>query len=270
MSIPSTEFPEVHWERLRQEMEEHGPEGVIRFIGSFEPKERLNLYSFAQRAFNSREFNVRGWGGEKRGKNFDDYIEVAQAGIAEAMRQSEEATEEERKFNLKDFGNMMSYNLAADLAHCWPGDEMPREQKHFEIGLKAAENCIRWREELNKPASRRSMACWARGMHQISLGNPAAAADSFELALDYSLQDAAENNRPGGISPESSFDTILDSGYLGIAEALMGKPEGRERYIEACRIFRTQAEQFEDKKEDATFGLEQLETVEKRYLKDRL
>lgn len=257
----TTEFPELHWDRLRQEMEDNGPDGVISFIETFEPKDRLQLYSFAQRAFSGRE-----WGKAARNKNFDDYISIANAGINEALRQSQEATEPERKTGLKDFGNMMSYNLSADLAYCWPGDEIPREQRHFDAGLKAADNCIQWRDELNKPASRKSMAWWAKGMHQISLNDSAGAVYSLAKAFEYNLQDEAENNRPSDLSPESSFGALLGAGYLGIAEALNGNPAGRERYNEACNLFRTQIEQHEDKKEDAMFGLEQLQTVEKRYL----
>jgi len=261
MSTTTTEFPEIHWSRLLSAMEEHGSEGVIGFITTFPPSEQLQLYSFAQRAFNGRN-----WGTAGRLKNFDDYITVARAGIAEAMRQSEEETDDERKRTLKDFGNMMSYNLSADLAYCWPGDETPREQRHFEAGLKAADDCIRWREELDKPPSKKSMAQWAKGMHEISLGRHQDAVGSFRRAFDYALQEWIENGGAGGVTPDSPFDVVLNAGYLGIAETLAGTPEGKVRYLEACRIFGTQMELREDMKEDAAFGLEQLETVEKRYL----
>jgi hypothetical protein len=258
----TSDFPEIHWDKLRQEMENTGPKGVISFIDPFPPSERLNLYSFAQRGFSGRE-----WGREERAKNLDDYMAVVNAGIAEALRQSDEAEDQERKNKLKDFANILSYNLAADLADCWPGDTLAREQKHYEEGLKAAENCIRWRDELEKPPSRRAMAVWAKGMHQLSLRDIPGAVESFRISLDYAVEEATLNGHPTAVGPESAFNIILGAGYLGLAEIRLGTPGGRERYEAACTAFRQQAEGEDgEKKEDAGFGLDQLNHVEQKYV----
>jgi hypothetical protein len=85
---------------------------------------------------------------------------------------------------LKDTGNIFSYNLLADLADCWPDDDLPRERHHFEEGLRAAEDCIRWREELGKPNDRKAMAWWGKGAHLLSLDRANEAVDAFKTTCD--------------------------------------------------------------------------------------
>ena len=68
----ATEFPETHWDALREAMESGGPAAVSALIGGFGDAERIKLYGLAQRGFGGREW---------KGKNFDDYITVVREGI---------------------------------------------------------------------------------------------------------------------------------------------------------------------------------------------
>ena len=144
-------------------MERGGAQEVIRYVGSIEDAEtRRTVYSIAQKGFGNREW---------AGRNFDALVEVVRAGIGETLRQAHQTADGETAGKLTDFANRLSYNLSADLADCWPGDDVQRERRHFEAGLRAAEDCVRWRRELGKPPDRRAMAYWAVGMHHISLDN---------------------------------------------------------------------------------------------------
>lgn len=253
----ATEFPEIHWDTLRETMESGGPAAVQAFIGGFNDEERMKLYGLAQRGFGGREW---------KGKNFDDYIAVVRGGIAEALRQSETAATPERAAAKKDSANILSFNMAADLAECWPGDEVPRERRHIEAGLSAADDCVRWREELGKPADRRAMAEWAQGMHRLSLGDAGGAAASFGAATGHVAEHAAAGGAATSIGPDASFDLNLYTGYLALARMAQGSAEGRDLYTAVRDAFAAQAAQEENNemRENATFGMAQLEVVERR------
>jgi hypothetical protein len=244
------EFPEIHWEEMRAKMEAGGADAVADFVAGFNDEERRKLYAFAQIAFYGRDWE---------GKGFDGYIEIADAGIAEGVRQAEAESDAAKAAKLLDYANVMSYNLSADLAECWPGDTLPRDKRHLEAGLKAAEDCIRWREELGKGPEPFGMAYWAKGMHQLSLGDAAGAVKSFEKSFGYYV--AAE------VSPEAGFGIILAEGYVGLAEWAAGDEAGKERYDNAVAAFREGAEKYPDKKDDFDFGVDQLEWVKGKFIK---
>lgn len=63
---------------------------------------------------------------------------------------------------------------------------------------------------------------------------------------------------------------ILNAGYLGIARAVAGDAEGRKLYHEACAAFAGTIAQADEpeKKEDAEFGLGQLQWVAKKFAPD--
>ena len=251
-------FPEIHWEEMRTRMEAGGATAVADFVAGFNDEERRKLYSFAQISFYGREWE---------GKSFDGYVEVANAGIAEGLRQAEAATSAEDSARLIDFANVLSYNLSADLAECWPGDTLPRERRHFEAGLKAAEDCIRWREELGKGPGPFATAYWAKGMHQLSLGDAGGASENFKRSLDYYVEVAKEAGEATEVSPEAGFGLILADGYLGLAEWAKGNAAGKGRYEVAVAAFREGAEKYPDKKDDFQFGIDQLEWVKKKFIK---
>jgi hypothetical protein len=252
------EFPEIHWDEMRTKMETGGAAAVADFVAGFDDEERRKLYSFAQRAFYGREWE---------GKSFDGCVEVANAGIAEGLRQAEAATSAEESAKLVDFANVLSYNLSADLAECWPGDTLPREKRHFEAGLKAAEDCIRWREELGKGPGPFGMAYWAKGMHQLSLGDANGAADNFRKSLEYYVEVAKEEGEVTEASAEAGFGVILAEGYVGLAEWARGDEAGKGRLETALAAFREGAEKYPDKRDDFQFGADQLEWVKKKIIK---
>lgn len=255
------EFAEVHWDELQTAMESGGADAVIEFVNGFDDEERRKLYSFAQQSWS---FYGREW----EGKNLDDYIVVAEAGITEGLRQAEAATDPEEANRLKDFVNVLSYNMSADLAECWPGDEVPREKRHFEAGLKAAEDCLRWREELGKGPLPFALAHWAKGMHQMSLGDNANAAKNFRKSFDYGTEYAKDEGISPDVSPEGDLIVILDAGYIGLAEWGTGdKAAGKAHYDEAIATFQAQVENYPDKKDGAEFGINQLEWVKAKFIK---
>ena len=252
------EFPEIHWEEMRTRMEAGGVAAVTDFVGGFTDEEKRKLYSFAQGAFYGREWE---------GKSFDGYVEIANAGIAEGLRQAEAESDAEKSAKLVDFANVLSYNLSADLAECWPGDTLPREKRHFEAGLKAADDCIRWRVELGKGPAPFAMAYWAKGMHQLSLGDAAGASENFKKSLDYYVEVAKEEGEATAVSAEAGFGLILAEGYVGLAEWARGNEEGKGRYEVAVAAFREGAEKYPDKKDDFQFGVDQLEWVKQKFIK---
>jgi len=185
--------------------------------------------------------------------------------MAEFLQQAEAAPDKETRNKRVDGANVISFNLAADLADCWPGDEMPREQRHFERGLQAAEDCLKWREMLGKPAQPFSMAYWVHGMHALSLGDTETAISSFQSSLEYAQQVAADEGASTEIVPDGTFGVILEAGYLGLARWKAGDEGGQELYGEALAAFTGQLED-EGKAEDARFGIDQLETVKSNYI----
>src|SRR2546426_7005913 len=211
-----------HKERIRALFSEGGGDKVVASIqGVLDPGLRRKLYTLARQVLPDRKTKER---------RFDDVIRIARAGIAEGLRQAELArarSDAEEARECIDFANRLSYNLAADLAECWPGDEARRERHHLEAGLRAAYDCVVWRQELGKPPDRRAMAHWAAGMHQLSLGNLVEALCAFEAAFGLALEGAADadggDGKPGAyVKPNGDFGVILYYGYAGIARRKLG------------------------------------------------
>jgi hypothetical protein len=259
---------QLYRDKLRSVHADGGADKVVAFIqGADDPEFRRKLYALARQVLPDRK---------SKEPRFDDVIRIARAGIAEGLREAElararGAADEARE--CIDFANRLSYNLAADLADCWPGDEVPRERRHFEAGLRAAYDCVVWRQELGKPPERRAMAHWAAGMHQLSLGNLVEALCAFEAAFGLSLQAAAAAGGVEHASPETyvkpngDFGVILYYGYAGIARHLLGDDSGLRQFEQACIAFGETLKSPRDKEaaEDAEFGLDQLRWVERKF-----
>ena len=95
MSAATTFSLECHQTDLLARMQSDGAYGVVDLIQSFDSNEqRRQLYSLSQRTFGQANWP---------GKNFDAYIEVVEAGIAEGLRHSDAASEEEAAAQCKDF-----------------------------------------------------------------------------------------------------------------------------------------------------------------------
>jgi len=253
----ATELEEQRWQELKAHMERGGAADVVRYIETIpDPEMRRTVYAAAQKGFANKDWT---------GKNFDALIEVVTAGIGETLQQALLTENGEETWKLTEFANILSYNLSADLAECWPGDENPRERRHFEAGLRAAEDCVRWRRELGKPPERRAMAYWAVGMHQLSLGNSYEALGAFETAAGLSRVAVVGTGRDE-IKAGGDFAVLLYAGYLGIARWVLGEAGGKEAFESACAAFEETAEKYDgEQREDATFGLNQLRWVATKF-----
>jgi hypothetical protein len=267
-SMAAEDSDEALKTKLRSVLEEGGADKVVAFVqGEADPELRRKLYTLARLALPNRTASDR---------RFDDVIRIARAGIAEGLRQAELARARADADGLReciDFANRLSYNLSADLADCWPEDNAPRERRHFEAGLRAAYDCIVWRQELEKPADRRAMAHWAAGMHQLSLGNLVESLCEFEAAFGLAVH-AVTASEGGDASPEAyvkangDFGVVLYYGYAGIARFLLGDAAGTRQFEHACAAFAETLKQPKDSEaeEDAKFGLEQLRWVERKFI----
>lgn len=229
--------------QLRTSMDREGVDGAVSVLRELEGGVRLEGFAYAQQLFGSRGAAP---------VSLDDYAALVRIGIDEAIRQSQAGGGDAAK----DLANRMSYNLSADLAACWPDDTLPRERRHFEAGLAAAEDCIRWRDELNKPDERKSIAWWAKGMHLFSLGRFNESLDAFGMAAR--LSGVAPDDKP---QSSWEFGQILNIGYCGLAQIALGDDAGRGVLASANAAYK---EQCEDpaKLEDAQFGIDQLGVVE--------
>ncbi|MEK7347457.1 MAG: hypothetical protein AABZ94_01160 [Candidatus Eisenbacteria bacterium] len=246
---------ELEWGLLQEATARGGARELARLVFERDPDTRRSLWRLALRRLDDRESPLR---------NFEFLIDVAQAGIDDSMTLANQAGDGETASTWADAANVLSYNLSAALADCWPDDPAPRETHHFEIGLRAAEDCIRWRWELGKPPDRRGMAYWASGMHHLSLGNLIESYGAFVTA-EKLARGTTKGHHGAGVEPEGNFGVILYHGYAGIARWLMGEDEGRRDYERACRAFEHTGAADPERKEDAQFGLEQLRCVEKKF-----
>ena len=214
-ALPEKKFdPEDKWDEMKAIMEADGRNGLLAFIMGFEDsRDQRQLLFFAHVAFNQRDWE---------GKDLDKITEITQSGIDEMLRQSEAEEDLEKKDRFKNLGNIMSYNLSANLADCWPGDDVPRDERHFQIGLSAAIDCIRWREELKGEPSHFSMAWWAKGMHELSLGRKEASLQSFEEAQKFAIQAAKIEGHETSINAQGHWSVLLSEGYIAIAKCASG------------------------------------------------
>jgi hypothetical protein len=235
------------------------PESLIETVWGLPSIEREKAAYIVQKALFSRAAD---------GAGLDAYIAVIRGLIDRGIAAAEHSLAASQ---LKDSYNTLSYNLAADLADCWPGDLRPREPRHFEAGLRAADDCIRWRMELNKAPRALAVAHWAKGIHLLALRQYNAAAKSFDMSLGYALR--AEQDM-GGLAPfgvESSLDVVLGTGYLGLAEWLDGEERGKQRYEQSLEVLQNQLALAINNgntqlQSDAELGIAQLETVREKYL----
>ncbi|MFQ5554471.1 MAG: hypothetical protein ACE5GC_03760 [Acidimicrobiia bacterium] len=237
------EFFDARWPELRELLETRGPGAVVARIAEFPARERSVLYRYARIGIAL---------GDWEGKDLDAYVQVADAGIEWHVARARAGGDEARV--MLDGANVMSFNLAADLADCWPGDDVERRRSHFERGRRAGEDCVAWREELDKPASSRQLGHWALGYHRLRLGDASGARTSFAAAVGYSAADAdADAEGP-------SFAFVVNSGYEAIAAMAAGDEGARVAYGEAIAAFEAQLGD-ESTAEDARFGIDQLERV---------
>lgn len=234
-----------------------GVPAVLALIGEADDaRERRNLYRIACKRLGRDDWP---------GRTLDNTIMLYREAIDEGVRQSDAQTNPVEAERLLDFANVMSFNLSAHLADCWPNDDRPREVRHFLAGRMAAEDCLEWRRVLKKGPLPFSLAYWAQGMHLLSLGEADQALNSFLQQLSTASEAAEEQSRSVDVGPDATFGVNLAVGYVGIAGLRSGDPEGGTLLQQAIAAFEDQARVRPDEAGDATFGIAQLKTVSKRY-----
>jgi len=257
-------FFDEQWPGMKHAVETGGVAGVFVWMDGFEdPLQRRVLSLFARQGLAL---------GEWEGKDLGVYAEVIRAAVERILDEGEASGDAGKLRKSKELANVITYNLSADLADCWPGPQVDGDARvagdpaHFEAGLAAARRCVAWREELDKGPAALSMALWAEGMHAFSLRRTDEAVRSFEASLgaarDAEIRDAGI--RDAG-ADEPGFAVTLGRGYLGLAKWRRGDGDGKPLFAAALQAFEKQLGD-EDAAEDARFGIDQLETVRHRYL----
>ncbi len=246
-----SEFPESQRDAIEAALQATGAAGVVALIAQFGTiAERRALYGLARKVL-LKQTPV----------SLDTIITVAQAAIADLIAESAQQADADAANALKDGANIFSYNLSADLAPCWPGDDVVRETRHYEVGLAAAQDCLKWRHELHKGPWPFSIAWWAVGVHQLGLGNNAAAIEGFLQSYHHAELVVAGSEA----DPNTDFGCLVAEGYLGLAEEAAGVVGGAERYAAAIAKFEAVAAgEPGEAVDDAKFGISQLQTMKFR------
>ncbi|MGI9647763.1 MAG: hypothetical protein ACR2OI_04515 [Acidimicrobiia bacterium] len=245
-------FFQEHWPQLREALEQGGPTAMVAAIQDRpDDEERTALFRFARQGVIMDDWE---------GKNLDAYVSIADAAIdwlSEQAEASEPAAREEFLGVLAE----LTFNVAADMADCWTGDDEPRRPDHFERAAEIAEQSVGLRDELDKPHSSKALGWWALGYHQLRLDHTDAAVDSMERSLEHARQQAREDGHPDQIGLQTPFAVLIGAGYLGLARMADDEPSGPDLYAETMAAFRAQLADSE-RADDAGFGIEQLERVE--------
>jgi hypothetical protein len=245
---------------------DHGPSiharlddgaAIVDYVCALPMEERPRATLAAQKALFAAAVDEPG---------LDLYTEVIRTLLARGKEALAELGDEAARRRYTDSYNALSYNFCADLCDCWPEDVLRRSERHFNAGLSAAEDCVRWRDELGKPPVARSRANWARGMHQLSLGRCSEALESFTAAQGLALeaQQADIQRSEAGVP---TFDVLLCTGFLGIAEQLCGVSGGGEKVAQVIDAFKHQAESEDAQvRDEAQLGLGELGLVIDKYV----
>jgi len=251
------EFFSAQRAALRAALDTGGAAAAVQFINGFgDELQRRVLYHFAKNELIENPEQAR---------DFNAYIAVVNAGIAELLRQAVAAADEETRGRRTWGAQVLSYNLAADLAECWPGDVTPRSQAQRERGLKAAQDCLSWCTQLGKGPAELSTALWVQGMHQLGLGDRAGAVASWQQSRDYAVQAQQAAGKPTAVGADADWSVLLTSGYLALGRLATGDAAGAELYRQATEALREQLVDAE-KKDDAQYCLDQLEEVKHRFI----
>lgn len=199
---------------------------------------------------------------DSAGKRLDDLIVVADAGVAEMRRQIDAEPDAEARARIVHGAHIVSYNLAAELADCWPGDDFPRTRAHHERGVRAANDCLSWSQPAGAPKPIAN-DYWVRGIHELALGDVEAASGSWTKALEHAVKAAEADVRSTDVGPDGTFPVNLSAGYLGLARWAAGDEEGRRVYDDAVAAFRAQL--GGEQGDDAKLAIGQLEKTREQH-----
>jgi hypothetical protein len=246
-------FPADHTSELMDLIVNEGPEAVTTFISGFELMDRIALYGLARELYVFNQFE---------GQNLDDLVSVMDFAIEDILAAAREEDAALLRMELLDQANIISFNLSADLAECWPGDTLTRYTRHFERGLSAALQCIEWRYYLEKGDEPFFQAFWAAGMHQLSLGMPEEALYNFVRSMGHADQITIDAGRPLGFHAGAGFELLLAHGYFGLALIEAGEPS--EHYDLTIDLLKEGMEEYPEFAEDYRFCIDQLEWARAR------
>jgi hypothetical protein len=242
-------------EQFWNQIETLNTDKIVSFVKeqNVDQQEKFQLFSMIQRKF--YDLHAQSITLEDYGQFILDIVDTYKA----------EASLFEEPNTLLHFANVMLYNLSADMAECWAEESYVKTSGCFEIGLKAALDCLHLRVQLQKDDASFAMAYWAVGMHQLSLHRNEESLESFKTAFNYSVN-SSNVASVFELTAENSFSDILYAGYLGIASVVNELAEGEKIYDFAIKLFEQQIIDDEKKKGDAAFGIKQLEHVRNKFI----
>jgi hypothetical protein len=245
------DFFTEQWPTLRAALESGGPQAMVTAILDHAPDAaRTALFRFARQGLVLEQWE---------GKSLDAYMAVADAAVAWLGARAESAAPAERPEYLAVLAEF-TFNYAADLADCWPGDHEPRTERHFARGMEVAEQSVGLRAELDKPDSSKHLGWWAFGYHQLRLGHTDAAVDCMERSLAHARRAARDTGEHDEVNSRAPFPVLIGAGYLGLARIADGEPSGPDLYGEALAALQAQLAEPE-RREEAEFGISQLQRV---------
>jgi hypothetical protein len=132
-------------------------------------------------------------------------------------------------------------------------------------GCARPRNCLRWLDHLPGPADEpRTRDHWARGIHLLALGDPAATSAAWERSLVHAETTARDANKSTAISVDGDFPVILASGYLALIRWIEGAASGERRFRAAIDAFLDQVPD-ETRRGAAELGIGQLQKVRTKY-----
>jgi hypothetical protein len=244
------------WPELSEIYLQSGIVSLIDHIGAkSEPRQRRGLFLMASQRISA---------GQDLPRTLADLVAISRAAIDEFAAQAEVESDAEERDRRLDGANILSYNLAADLAPCWPEDPEPRTDDHFRAGIRCAEDCLRWRSELNKGAVPFHMAWWALGAHRCGLADWSGAIVAFESSLDAARDHAKESASPLEVGPDASFLINIATGWLEFARWRGGDKTSYDRFLQVISAFSEIAKRNDDDHADSMLGIQQLETAASR------
>lgn len=249
---------ESHWPHIQKLAEAGLYQDLHQWIEQVpDLKERVALYRFTVRGLMFRNWT---------NKDLKPIVLLGDAGIETALKDFQMHPED---LDLKDEANIICYNMSSNLAGCW-NDGFNRTAEHFKKGLQYAERALVFRKELKKGPRPFSIAYWAKGIHQLFLGDALGAEQSFTTSLKYAEELANAANLPTTATKKTPFDVLLQIGYVALARLAQNNGKAEADYQNVIKAFEGMKSISEDAKADAEMGLEQLRNVHEKIVNKRL